>query len=86
MLSIVRIPARWPWPEYSPVPAGPPPLPAPPGAPPSPPTLWTDRATHYLGVLALGDDENGRKTTQLARDARTFIDRFRRYEHMICRV
>jgi transposase len=40
---------------------------------------------HYLGALAHGRDENRAKTTTLAKDARTLIGRFAKYEDMILR-
>jgi transposase len=39
----------------------------------------------YLGALRQGDDENHARRTTLAADARTLINRFRRYEDMILR-
>jgi transposase len=38
---------------------------------------------HYLGALTHGRDENRDKTTILAKDARTLIGRFAKYEDMI---
>jgi transposase len=40
---------------------------------------------HYLGAPAHGCNENRGKATALAIQARTLIDRFARYEDMICR-
>jgi transposase len=40
---------------------------------------------HYLGALAQGRDENHCGKTTLARDARTLINRFARFEDMILR-
>ncbi len=40
---------------------------------------------HYLGTLALGTDENRCSKSKLHHDARTLLDRFRRYEDMILR-
>jgi transposase len=39
----------------------------------------------YLGALVHGRDENDRAGTQLAKDARTLINRFHRFEDMIMR-
>jgi hypothetical protein len=46
---------------------------------------WRVSATHYLGALARGQDDNGGKCDALAADARTLIRRFRRFEDMILR-
>jgi transposase len=40
---------------------------------------------HYLGALARGDTDNHGESSPLAKDARTLIRRFRRYEDMILR-
>ncbi len=40
---------------------------------------------HYLGALARGDTDNLDKRSPLAKDVRTLVARFRRYEDMILR-
>jgi transposase len=49
------------------------------------PATLADLRNRYLGALVHGSDENRGKASRLARDARTLINRFRRYEDMILR-
>lgn len=49
------------------------------------PSMVARLRNRYLGALAHGSDENRDKHTELAGNARTLINRFRRYEDMILR-
>jgi len=49
------------------------------------PELLASLRNRYLGALRHGRDENEGKATELAKDARTLIKRFRRFEDMILR-
>jgi transposase len=49
------------------------------------PQLLASLRNRYLGALRLGRDENEGKATELAKDARTLIKRFKRFEDMILR-
>jgi transposase len=49
------------------------------------PEVLAEIRNHYLGAIALGNDENRDRNTELAKKARTLITRFARYEDMIMR-
>jgi transposase len=49
------------------------------------PELLASLRNRYLGALRLGRDENDGKATELVKDARILIKRFRRFEDMILR-